>query len=91
VLKVTADTKILISALACAHGKPLQFLQMATAGDINLKVSENIVGEMVDVLVQIERHAPRSLRSPTDCRVRSFRWFGLYRDRGQRPAASEPI
>jgi putative PIN family toxin of toxin-antitoxin system len=61
VLKVTADTNILISALAYAQGKPLQFLQMATAGDINLTVSEDIVEEMADVLVRKFNATPREV------------------------------
>jgi putative PIN family toxin of toxin-antitoxin system len=52
VLNVTADTNVLISALVYRRGKPYQLLQMATAGDINLTVSEDIVAEMAEVLVR---------------------------------------
>jgi uncharacterized protein len=52
VLNVTADTNVLISALVYRRGKPYQLLQMATAGDINLTVSEDIVTEMAEVLVR---------------------------------------
>ena len=51
-LRVTADTNILVSALVYKRGKPLQFLNMAIAGDINLTISEEIVDEMVDVLTR---------------------------------------
>jgi uncharacterized protein len=76
VLKVTADTNILISALAYAQGKPLRFLQMATAGDINLTVSEDIVEEMVDVLVRKFNATPREVteaRQIVAARARTIR------------------
>jgi len=72
VLKVTADTNILISA----QGKPLRFLQMATAGDINLTVSEDIVEEMVDVLVRKFNATPREVteaRQIVAARARTIR------------------
>ena len=57
-LRVTTDTNILVSALVYKRGKPLQFLNMAIAGDINLAVSEDIVEEMVDVLVRKFKATP---------------------------------
>jgi putative PIN family toxin of toxin-antitoxin system len=50
VLKVTADTNVLISALAYPRGKPHQFLQNALSGEISLTVSKAIIDEMADVL-----------------------------------------
>jgi len=52
VLKVTADTNILVSGLVFRHGKPAQLLRMALAGEINLTVSQAILGEMAEVLAR---------------------------------------
>ena len=51
-LRVTADTNILISGLNFLGGKPFQFLDLARAGKINLTVSDAILDEMEDVLVR---------------------------------------
>jgi putative PIN family toxin of toxin-antitoxin system len=49
VLRVTADTNILISGLNF-RGKPFEVLELARTGKINLTVSEAILREMEDVL-----------------------------------------
>jgi putative PIN family toxin of toxin-antitoxin system len=50
VLRVTADTNILISGLNFRRGKPFELLELARTGKINLAVSEAILDEMEDVL-----------------------------------------
>jgi putative PIN family toxin of toxin-antitoxin system len=52
VLRVTADTNILISALIFPGGKPFQLLELAREGKINLTVSEAILDEMAGVLAR---------------------------------------
>jgi putative PIN family toxin of toxin-antitoxin system len=52
VLKATADTNLLVSALVFKRGKPDQFLRMAVAGQIALTISEAILDEMADVLAR---------------------------------------
>jgi putative PIN family toxin of toxin-antitoxin system len=52
VLRVTADTNILISALIFRGGKPFQLLELAREGKINLTVSEAILDEMAGVLAR---------------------------------------
>jgi uncharacterized protein len=52
VLKATADTNILVSALVFGRGKPDQFLRMALTGKISLTVSQPILDEMADVLAR---------------------------------------
>lgn len=49
-LRVTADTNILISGLTFRGGKPFQILELARTGRINLTVSEAILDETEDVL-----------------------------------------
>ena len=49
-IRATADTNVLISALIYPRGKPYQLLQMAIAGDITLTVSQAIVDEVAEVL-----------------------------------------
>ncbi|HXJ95879.1 MAG TPA: putative toxin-antitoxin system toxin component, PIN family [Terriglobia bacterium] len=49
-IRVTADTNILVSGTVYARGNPRRLLQMALAGDINLTVSQWIIDEMADVL-----------------------------------------
>jgi len=50
VLRVTADTNILVSGLNFLRGKPFQLLELARTGKISLTVSEAILDEMEDVL-----------------------------------------
>jgi putative PIN family toxin of toxin-antitoxin system len=50
VLRVTADTNILVSGLNFRRGKPFEVLELARTGKINLTVSEAILNEMADVL-----------------------------------------
>jgi putative PIN family toxin of toxin-antitoxin system len=52
VLRVTADTNILISGIIFPKGKPFQLLEMAREGKINMTVSEPILDEMADVLAR---------------------------------------
>lgn len=51
-LRVTADTNILVSGLNFRGGKPFQLLQLARAGKINLTISEPILAEVEDVLAR---------------------------------------
>lgn len=48
-LTVTADTNLYVSALVFG-GKPLEFLERARAGEIDLTVSEDIIAEVAHVL-----------------------------------------
>ncbi len=49
-LRVTADTNVLVSALMYKQGKPADLLRMALKGEIFLTVSESIIEETLDVL-----------------------------------------
>lgn len=51
-LRVTADTNILISALIFPGGKPFQLLELARGGKMNLTVSAAILDEMAGVLAR---------------------------------------
>lgn len=51
-IRVTADTNILISGIVFPRGKPFQLLEMAREGTINLSVSEAILEEMASVLLR---------------------------------------
>ncbi len=51
-LRVTADTNILVSGLVYRRGKPYDLLRMALDGTINLTVSQHILDEMADVLAR---------------------------------------
>ena len=57
-LKPTADTNILVSALVFKRGKPDKFLRMALAGQISLTVSDAILDEMADVLARKFQASP---------------------------------
>jgi hypothetical protein len=50
VLRVTADTNILVSGLNFARGKPFELLELARTGKVNPTISEALPGEMEDVL-----------------------------------------
>jgi putative PIN family toxin of toxin-antitoxin system len=52
VVRVTADTNILISGLNFRGGKPFQLLELARTGKINLTVSDAILDEMSEVLAR---------------------------------------
>jgi len=52
VLRVTADTNILVSGFNFLAGKPSQFLQLARSGAISLVVSQPIIEETTDVLAR---------------------------------------
>ena len=49
-LRVTADTNILVSGLNFLRGKPFQLLELARTGKISLTTSEAILDGMEDVL-----------------------------------------
>ena len=66
-LRVTADTNILVSAVVFPRGKPYDLLRMALEGAISLTVSQHILGEMTGVLApQILRHSRGNRGSDTD-------------------------
>jgi putative PIN family toxin of toxin-antitoxin system len=50
VLRVTADTNILLSGIVFPKGKPFQLLELAREGKISLNVSAEILAEVEDVL-----------------------------------------
>jgi putative PIN family toxin of toxin-antitoxin system len=49
VIRVTADSNIFISAFL-RGGKPLQLLEMARAGDVELSITEHLLAEVARVL-----------------------------------------
>lgn len=51
-IRVTADTNILISGIIFPRGKPFQLLELARSGRISLTVSDAILDEMADVLAR---------------------------------------
>ena len=51
-LRVTADTNILVSGLVYRRGNSYYLLRMALDGTINLTVSHYILDEMADVLAR---------------------------------------
>ena len=51
-LKVTADTNVLVSGLTFGRGKPFQLLQLALEEQINLTTSKEIIDETVSVLTR---------------------------------------
>jgi putative PIN family toxin of toxin-antitoxin system len=61
VLKPTADTNILISALVFKRGNPDKFLRMGLTGQIALTVSEAILDEMADVLARRFQASPEEI------------------------------
>jgi putative PIN family toxin of toxin-antitoxin system len=52
VIRVTADTNILVSALTFADGAPRTLLELARTGEIDLAVSGAILDELADVMVR---------------------------------------
>jgi uncharacterized protein len=50
VLRVTADTNVIVSGLNFRRGKPFELLELARTGKISLTVSEAILDEVEDVL-----------------------------------------
>jgi predicted nucleic acid-binding protein len=50
VLRVTADTNILVSGLNFRRGKPFELLELARTGKISLAISAAILDETEDVL-----------------------------------------
>jgi putative PIN family toxin of toxin-antitoxin system len=65
VLRVTADTNILISGLVYRRGKPYDLLRMALGGAINLTVSQHILDEMADVLARKFDVTPEEIAEAT--------------------------
>lgn len=51
-LRVTADTNVLVSGLTYRWGKPFQLVKLALDGEINLTVSQPIINETLSVLVR---------------------------------------
>ncbi len=49
-LRVTADTNILVSGINFRRGKPFELLELARTGKISLAISDAILDEMEDVL-----------------------------------------
>ena len=64
-LRVTADTNILVSGLVYRRGKPYDFLRMALDGTINLTVSQHILDEMADVLARKFDATPEEVAEAT--------------------------
>jgi len=60
-LRVTADTNILISGITFPGGKPSRFLDLARSGKINLVVSDAILDEMAVVLARKFHFAPEDV------------------------------
>jgi putative PIN family toxin of toxin-antitoxin system len=60
-LRVTADTNILISGITFLGGKPSRLLDLARTGKINLAVSEAILDEMAVVLARKFHFAPEDV------------------------------
>jgi uncharacterized protein len=52
VLKVTADTNVLVSGLTFGRGKPFQLLKLALEEQISLTTSQEIIDETVSVLTR---------------------------------------
>jgi uncharacterized protein len=52
VLKVTADTNVLVSGLTFGRGKPFQILRLALEEQINLTTSQAIIDETASVLAR---------------------------------------
>jgi putative PIN family toxin of toxin-antitoxin system len=65
VLRVTADTNILVSGLVYRRGKPYDLLSMALDGTINLAVSQHILDEMADVLARKFYATPEEIGEAT--------------------------
>jgi len=65
VLRVTADTNILVSGLVYRRGKPYDLLRMALDGTINLTVSQHILDEMADVLARKFYATPEEIAEAT--------------------------
>jgi putative PIN family toxin of toxin-antitoxin system len=65
VLRVTADTNILVSGLVYRRGKPYDLLRMALDGTINLTVSQHILDEMADVLARKFSATPEEIAEAT--------------------------
>ncbi len=60
-IRVTADTNILISGIVFPKGKPFQFLELAREGRVNLTVSHAILDEMADVLARKFNFPPEAI------------------------------
>ena len=64
-LRVTADTNILVSGLVYRRGKPYDLLRMALDGTINLSVSQHILDEMAEVLARKFYATPEEIAEAT--------------------------
>jgi uncharacterized protein len=61
VIRVTADTNILISGIIFPRGKPFQLLELARSGRISLTVSDAILDEMAHVLARKFNFPPEAV------------------------------
>jgi uncharacterized protein len=52
VIRVAADTNILVSGLTFRDSNPYRLLELARAGEIDVAVSDAILDELADVLVR---------------------------------------
>ena len=52
VLRITADTNVLVSGLTFPDGNPNKILNLARAGEIELALSDVILDELADVLAR---------------------------------------
>jgi putative PIN family toxin of toxin-antitoxin system len=71
VIRVTADTNILVSGLSFPDGNPHKILNRARAGEFTLAVSDAILEELADVLTQEFDWPERDI-------VEARRQFGLF-------------
>jgi putative PIN family toxin of toxin-antitoxin system len=61
VLRVTADTNILVSGLTFLGGRPFRFLELARTGKIDLAVSDAILAHLEDVLPRKFNYSPKDV------------------------------
>jgi putative PIN family toxin of toxin-antitoxin system len=62
VIRVTADTTIIVSGLTFPDGSPHEFLELARTGEIELALSDAILDEIADVLVRIFNWPDRDIQ-----------------------------
>src|SRR3954454_22911546 len=71
VIRVTADTQVIVSGLTFPEGHPHEFLELERTGEIELAVSNAILDEIADVLV-------RTFNWPDSDIQEARRQFGLF-------------
>jgi putative PIN family toxin of toxin-antitoxin system len=62
VIRITADTNIIISGIIFPRGKPFQLLELAREDKINLTVSDEILDEMAGVLARKFNFPPGAIQ-----------------------------